>query len=91
MILYTDKDTIKGSEQFNALAYVNNCNIDSTRHTMTGVVTVSLEVNQPDYTPYNTFNFAGVPYDPTSGTQPAAQFYEYLMTLEQFNGGQIYP
>ncbi len=59
---------------------------------MSGVVTLSLLSNVPDYTPYNTLPpYNNVPYDPTLCESPASQFYTYLMTLPEFKGGTKYP
>lgn len=87
MILFTDKITVAGAEILNSLAYVNNCNIDDTRTSMQGVVTLSLQSNLPDYPTYNTLNYFNVPYNPELPANPAEQFYDYLMTLEDFEGG----
>lgn len=92
MILFTDKMTVAGAEILNSLAYVNNCNIDDSRVTMSGIVTLSLQSNEPEYPVYNTLpTFFNVPYDPNLSANPAEQFYDYLMTLEDFEGGVEYP
>lgn len=91
MILFTDKMTVAGAEILGSLAYVNNCNIDDTRTSMQGVVTLSLESNLPDYPTYNTLNYFNVPYDPDLSANPAEQFYNHLMTLPEYIGGVPYP
>lgn len=87
MILFTDKITVTGAEILESLAYVNNCNIDDSRKFMQGVVTLSLKSKLPDYPTYNTLNYFNVPYNPELSTNPAEQFYDYLMTLPEFEGG----
>lgn len=92
MILFNDTTTIEGATISNALAYVVNCNITSTRTLMEGVVSLSLQVNEPNYAPYaEPKSYYNVPFDSESSDSPAKQFYTYLMTLPEFNGGTQYP
>ncbi len=92
MILFNDVTSIPGATMTDALAYVENCNIKSDRVTMEGVVSLSLEVNEPNYAPYTIPEpYFNVPYDANLDGSPASQFYSYLMTLPKFSGGIHYP
>lgn len=92
MILFNDTTTIEGTTISNALAYVVNCNITSTRMIMEGVVSLSLQVNEPNYAPYAApKSYYNVPYDSGSEESPAKQFYTYLMKQPEFQGGTQYP
>jgi len=91
MILFKDSTSIQGADPMSSLAYVNNCNIDSSRTNMSGVVTLSIKRNEPDYTPYNTIPTYNVPYDPNLAANPTEQFYSWLMTQPMYAGGVKYP
>lgn len=95
MILFTNTFSIPGVPITDSLAYVYNCDIDNSRVLMSGYVQfipLSQAVQQPpNWTPYAQQSYANVPYDCNSSKMPAAQFYDYLMTLPEYTGGVPYP
>lgn len=95
MILFSDSISIEGLTINDSLAYVYNCNIDNTRVKMSCMVQFILLVNvateTPNYTPYYQIEYVEVPYNQGSSLSPAAQAYNWLMTLPEYEGGSDYP
>jgi len=91
MILFNDTTSVPGATLTNALAWVANCQIGASRTTMTGVVSLSMESEEPNYPNYNLITYQNVPYAISSGTNPVSQFYTWLMTQTMYEGGTQYP
>lgn len=91
MILFNDTTTVFGATLANALAWIQYCQIDSTRTLLSGMVTLSMQSIEPDYTPYSTINYSNVPFDYEKGTNAIEQFYEWLMLQPMYEGGTKYP
>lgn len=89
MILFDDKIFVKGATIPEVLAYVTNCNIDFTRTRMSGNVCFYTEEGYKTATPYCTTMYNDVPYDSKALASPASQFYKFLMSHSDFEGGKI--
>lgn len=91
MIRYNNSTSFPGITITDCLAYVDNCNVLNTRNQMEGVVRRSALANVDNWQDLYTNSYYNVPFDSTSSDSPAKQFYTYLMTQPEFEGGAQYP
>ena len=95
MILFNNSFSIPGVTISDSLAYVYNCDIDSTRTNMSGYVQfIPLDQTlqeHPNWTPYAQKSYVNVPYDYSLPEMPAEQFYNWLMLQPEYEGGIKYP
>lgn len=91
MILLNEGISRYGAIQNDALVWINECVINGDRTSMSFIAQFSLQSLEPNYTPYFIVDYPNVPYDDNSSYSPAAQAYDYLMSLPEYTGGVNYP
>lgn len=91
MILLNEGISRYGAIQNDALVWINECVINGDRTSMSFIAQFSLQSLEPNYTPYFILDYPNAPYNSASELSPAAQAYDYLMSLPEYAGGSVYP